>query len=60
MKKLFAIVISILTALVLSAAAFAESAGFAAESELVSPAKTPYDKKYVKILWNTEIGRAHV
>lgn len=53
MKKLFAIVISILTALVLSAAAFAESAGFAVESELVSPAKTPYDKKYVKILWNT-------
>ncbi len=53
MKKLFALIISLLTALVLSATAFAESAGFAVESELVSPAKTPYDKKYVKILWNT-------
>ena len=53
MKKVFAIVISILSALVFSSAAFAESAGFAVESELVSPAKTPYDKRYVKILWNT-------
>ena len=53
MKKVLALIISILTALVFSATAFAESAGFAAESELVSPAKTPYDKKYVKILWNT-------
>ncbi len=53
MKKVFALIISILTALVFSATAFAESAGFAVESELVSPAKTPYDKKYVKILWNT-------
>lgn len=53
MKKVFALIISLLTAVVLSAFAFAETAGFAVESELVSPAKTPYDKKYVKILWNT-------
>lgn len=53
MKKIFAVICSILSALVLSATAFAESAGFAVENELVSPAKTPYDKKYVKILWNT-------
>lgn len=53
MKKILAIVISILTAVVISAAAFAENAGFAVESEAVSPAKTPYDKNYVKIMWNT-------
>ncbi|MGN0669431.1 MAG: hypothetical protein ACI4JZ_02665, partial [Oscillospiraceae bacterium] len=53
MKKVLTFIISILSAVVLSATAFAESAGFAVESELVSPAKTPYDKKYVKILWNT-------
>lgn len=53
MKKIFAVICSILSALVLSVTAFAESAGFAVESELVSPAKTPYDKNYVKILWNT-------
>lgn len=43
----------IILAFTVSATAFADSAGFASEKELVSFAKTPYDKKYVKILWNT-------
>lgn len=53
MKKFVALILSLFTALAFSTAALADSAGFAAESNLISPAKTPYDKKYVKILWNT-------
>ena len=53
MKKIFTAVIMIITALALSLQAFAENAGFASENEFVTAAKTPYDKKYVKILWNT-------
>lgn len=53
MKKFVALIVSLFTALAFSTAALADSAGFAVESEIVSPAKTPYDKKYVKILWNT-------
>ena len=53
MRSFFTAIIAIITLFSLSAQAFAENAGFAAENELVSIAKTPYDKKYVKILWNT-------
>lgn len=53
MRKFLTAIIAIITLFSLSAQAFAENAGFAAENELVSIAKTPYDKKYVKILWNT-------
>lgn len=53
MKKIFTAIITIIMMFALSAQAFAENAGFAEESELVSVAKTPYDKKYVKIIWNT-------
>lgn len=37
-------------------AGIANAAGFAAESETVHTAKTPYDKKYVKIDWHTAEG----
>ena len=53
MKRLFCAIVMIILAFAVSATAFADSAGFASEKELVSFAKTPYDKKYVKILWNT-------
>lgn len=53
MKKIFTAVILIITALALSVQVFAETAGFASENEFVTAAKTPYDKKYVEILWNT-------
>ncbi len=53
MKKFLITVIAVLTALVLSVGAFAENAGFANENELISPAKTPYDKQSVEIMWHT-------
>lgn len=53
MKKVLTIISAALTALVLSVGAFAENAGFANENELISPAKTPYDKQSVEIMWHT-------
>lgn len=57
MKKFF-----YTTALILSMALMfnlnirASAAGFASESEVLSTAKTPFDKKYVKIDWHTPEG----
>ncbi|MDE6732519.1 MAG: hypothetical protein K2J77_06550 [Oscillospiraceae bacterium] len=34
----------------------ARAAGFASESEVISTAQTPFDKKYVKIDWHTSEG----
>lgn len=34
----------------------ASAAGFASESEVISTAQTPFDKKYVKIDWHTSEG----
>ena len=53
MKKILTIISAALTALALSICAFAENAGFANENELTSPAKTPYDKQSVEIMWHT-------
>lgn len=53
MKRIFSAIVMIILSFAVSSTAFADSAGFASEKELVSFAKTPYDKKYVKILWNT-------
>ena len=36
-----------------SAEAYEDTGGFAVEAERALPAKTPYDKSYVEILWNT-------
>lgn len=55
MKKL----VFIFTAIVLSflfAVGTASAAGFASESDTLSTAKTPFDKKYVKIEWHTSEG----
>ncbi|MDE6727684.1 MAG: hypothetical protein K2J80_07065, partial [Oscillospiraceae bacterium] len=38
--------------------AFADSAGFAAESETTVTAQTPFDKKYVSIDWNTSAAES--
>ncbi len=43
-------------AIMLTVTAFADSAGFAVESERALPARTPYDKNRVEILWNTNEG----
>lgn len=40
----------------LTVTTFADSAGFAVESERALPARTPYDKSRVEILWNTDEG----
>ena len=56
MKKLFIAVSAVLTLVMTTLAAFADSAGFAAESDTVVSAQTPYDKKYVAIDWNTSPG----
>lgn len=53
MKKVLTIISAALTALALSVGAFAENAGFANENELISSAKTPYDKQSVEIMWHT-------
>ncbi len=54
MKKIISLILSAALSVCLSAAAAADSAGFACEDELVLPAKTPYDKKYVEIIWHTD------
>lgn len=54
MKKFLTTVIAAALALIMTTlCAFAKSAGFAAESETVTAAQTPFDKKYVSIDWNT-------
>lgn len=54
MKKLLTSVLAAALSLILTTlCAFAESAGFAVESETVSAAQTPFDKKYISIDWNT-------
>lgn len=45
-----------LTALICAVALTINGAGFAVESEKAIPAKTPYNKKYVEIIWNTKEG----
>lgn len=44
------------TALICTVILTINGAGFAAESEKALPAKTPYNKQYVDILWNTKEG----
>ena len=57
MKKILTVaIVAALTLLLTTLSVFAESAGFAAESETITSAKTPYDKKYVSIDWNTSAG----
>lgn len=54
MKKLLLNAAAIVLALALTTlCAFADSAGFTAESETAVAAQTPFDKKYVSIDWNT-------
>lgn len=54
MKKIFtAIVSAAISALLITLPAFADASGFAAEGNSVLSAKTPYDKSYVSIDWNT-------
>ena len=43
----------VMSALMLSTTAFADSAGFAVEDEAAISAKTPFSKDYVQILWST-------
>ena len=52
MKKIIMCIAAALTLALTGAAAFAENAGFATESAVVS-AKTPYNKDYVKVMWST-------
>lgn len=57
MKKLFLTMAAVVTALVMTAGlTFADAAGFAAEADTTHTAKTPYDKRYVKIDWHTPEG----
>lgn len=56
MKKLFIALTAALALFMTTLTAFADSAGFASESETVIYAQTPYDKKYVRIDWNTSAG----
>ena len=56
MKKLFIATTAALALIITPLTAFADSAGFAAESETVVSAQTPYDKKYVSIDWHTSAG----
>ena len=56
MKRIFIAITAALTLVTTSLTAFADSAGFASESDTVVYAQTPYDKKYVRIDWNTSPG----
>ena len=56
MKKLFIAFTAAFALAVTTLPTFADSAGFAAESDTVVSAQTPYDKKYVAIDWNTSAG----
>lgn len=42
------------SAIMLTTTAFADSSGFAVEKERALPARTPYDKNRVEILWSTD------
>lgn len=56
-NRFFRILTGIIAACILTSSAFAEApenvGGFAVESERALPAKTPYDKNSVDILWST-------
>ena len=56
MKKLVLCITSAVVFWLTTFTAFAETAGFASESDTVVSAHTPYDKKYVGIDWHTSIG----
>lgn len=56
MKKIFILFTTAIALVTTTAAAFAESAGFAAERDTVVSAQTPYDKNYVSIDWHTSAG----
>ena len=57
MKRIFISLAAIILTLALTAhLAFADSAGFAAESETTHTAQTPFDKKYVSIDWHSPQG----
>lgn len=53
-KIIFAIFTAAAVLTPFTAEAFAENAGFAVESERALPAKTPFDKSRVDILWSTD------
>lgn len=55
MKKLLFTLMSVALMFALTTG-IANAAGFAAESDMVHTAKTPYDKRYVKIDWHTAEG----
>lgn len=55
MKRLFLTLASLVLTLALTTG-IANAAGFAAENDTVHTAKTPYNKKYVKIDWHTAEG----
>lgn len=52
MKKFVSLIIAAVYAALLGTSVFAQSAGFKGE-DLVSPARTPYDKSYVEIRFST-------
>ena len=56
MKRIFIALAAAVTLVLTMLTAFADSAGFASESDTVVSAQTPYDKKYVSIDWNTSAG----
>ena len=56
MKRIFIALTAALALVWTAVSAFADSSGFAAESDTVVSAQTPYDKKYVSIDWNTSPG----
>lgn len=56
MKKIFTAFAAAIALIMTTLTVFAESAGFAAESETAVSAQTPYDKKYVSIDWHTSSG----
>lgn len=55
-KPILTIFAAFFTALTVTLAAYADSAGFAVEKERSLPVRTPYDKSRVEILWNTDYG----
>lgn len=56
MKRSLILLAAALALMITAYTAFADSSGFAAESDTVVYAQTPYDKKYVAIDWNTSAG----
>lgn len=55
-KKFLAATAAMFTLAANAATVSADSSGFAAESDTVVTAQTPYDKNYVSIDWNTTAG----